>query len=130
MYRALTRGIQVTVTPEFVPERSEPDEGQFFWTYHVEVLNLSGERVQLRARYWRITDEHGRVQEVRGPGVVGEQPVIEPGAAFEYTSGCPLTTPTGIMAGHYLMISERNETFQAEIPPFSLDSPFANRTVN
>ncbi|KAF0127898.1 MAG: ApaG protein [Xanthobacteraceae bacterium] len=130
MYRALTRGIQVTVTPEYMPERSDPDERQFFWTYHVEVLNLSGERVQLRARYWNITDENGHVQEVRGAGVVGEQPVIEPGAAFEYVSGCPLTTPTGIMVGHYLMISERNETFQAEIPAFSLDSPFANRTVN
>jgi ApaG protein len=130
MYRALTRGIQVTVTPEFLPDRSEPDQNQFFWAYHVEILNLSGERVQLRARYWRITDEHGRLQEVRGPGVVGEQPVIEPGAAFEYSSGCPLTTPTGIMAGHYLMVSERNDTFHVEIPAFSLDSPFAHRTVN
>lgn len=130
MYRALTRGIQITVTPEYLPERSDPDEGQFFWTYHVEILNLSGERVQLRARYWRITDEHGQIQEVRGSGVVGEQPVIEPGAAFEYTSGCPLTTPTGIMVGHYLMMTERNENFQAEIPAFSLDSPYGNRTVN
>ena len=130
MYRALTRGIQVTVTPEFLPDRSEPDSNQFFWAYHVEIMNLSGERVQLRARYWRITDEIGRLQEVRGPGVVGEQPIIEPGAAFEYSSGCPLTTPTGIMAGHYLMVSERNETFHAEIPAFSLDSPFAHRTVN
>jgi uncharacterized protein affecting Mg2+/Co2+ transport len=87
MYRAVTRGIQVTVTPEYLPERSEPDEGQYFWAYRVEILNLSGERVQLRARYWRITDERGKTHEVRGPGVVGEQPVIESGAAFEYTSG-------------------------------------------
>ena len=130
MYRALTRGIQVTVTPEYMPERSDPEERQFFWTYHVEILNLCGERVQLRSRYWNITDENGHTQEVQGAGVVGEQPVIEPGAAFEYTSGCPLTTPTGIMVGHYLMINERNETFQAEIPAFSLDSPFTNRTVN
>jgi ApaG protein len=122
MYRAVTRGIQVTVTPEYLPERSEPDEGQYFWAYRVEILNLSGERVQLRARYWRITDERGKTHEVRGPGVVGEQPVI--------TSGCPLTTPTGIMVGHYLMVTERNESFQAEIPAFSLDSPYANRTVN
>jgi ApaG protein len=130
MYRAVTRGIQITVTPQFMPERSEPDESQYFWAYQVEVLNLSGERVQLRARYWRITDENGQVQEVRGSGVVGEQPVIEPGAAFEYTSGCPLTTPTGIMVGHYVMVTERNESFLAEIPAFSLDSPDAHRTVN
>lgn len=130
MYRAVTRGIQVTVTPEYLPERSEPDESQYFWAYRVEILNLSGERVQLRARYWQITDEHGKVHEVRGPGVVGEQPVIESGAAFEYTSGCPLTTPTGIMVGHYLMVTERNESFQADIPAFSLDSPHASRTVN
>lgn len=130
MYRAVTRGIQVTVTPEYVPERSNPEASQYFWAYRIEVLNLSGERVQLRARYWRITDENGKVQEVRGPGVVGEQPVIEPGAAFEYVSGCPLTTPTGIMVGQYLMVTERNESFQAEIPAFSLDSPHAHRTVN
>jgi ApaG protein len=130
MYRAVTRGIQITVTPQFMPERSEPDESQYFWAYQVEVLNLSGERVQLRSRYWRITDENGKEQEVRGPGVVGEQPVIEPGAAFEYTSGCPLTTPTGIMVGHYVMVTERNESFLAEIPAFSLDSPDAHRTVN
>lgn len=130
MYRAVTRGIQVSVTPEFRPERSEPDENQFFWTYRVEIVNLSGERVQLRSRYWRITDASGKVQEVRGPGVVGEQPVIEPGAAFDYVSGCPLSTPSGFMAGHYLMVSQRQETFQVEIPAFSLDSPYADRTLN
>lgn len=130
MYRALTQGIQITVTPEYLPERSEPDDSQFFWAYHIEILNLSGERVQLRSRYWQITDEHGKVHEVRGAGVVGEQPVIEPGAAFEYTSGCPLTTPTGIMVGHYLMVTERNDSFQAAIPAFSLDSPHAHRTMN
>lgn len=130
MYRALTRGIQVTVTPEYRPERSEPEESQFFWAYHVEIVNLSGERVQLRARYWRITDATGKVQEVRGPGVIGEQPVIEPGAAFDYVSGCPLTTPSGFMVGHYLMVSERNEPFQVEIPTFSLDSPHVDRTLN
>lgn len=130
MYRAITRGIQITVQPQFVPERSDPDDSQFFWTYRVEIVNLSPDTVQLRTRYWRITDEHGRVQEVRGAGVVGEQPIIEPGGAFTYTSGCPLTTPAGIMVGHYVMVTDRNDVFEAEIPAFSLDSPHGRRTVN
>lgn len=130
MYRAITRGIQITVQPQFLPERSDPDSSQFFWAYQIEIVNLSPDTVQLRTRYWRITDGLGQVQEVRGPGVVGEQPIIEPGDAFTYTSGCPLTTPTGIMAGHYVMVTDRNDVFEAEIPAFSLDSPHARRTVN
>lgn len=130
MYSAVTRGIRITVTPQFVPERSSPDENHFFWTYTVEIVNLSPDRVQLRTRYWRITDGVGQTQEVRGAGVVGEQPVLEPGAAFEYTSGCPLSTPTGIMAGHYGMTTDAGEVFTAEIPPFSLDSPHAAYTIN
>ncbi|MFN3852812.1 MAG: Co2+/Mg2+ efflux protein ApaG [Phreatobacter sp.] len=130
MYRAITRGIQITVQPQFLPERSDPDSNQFFWAYRIEIVNLSPDTVQLRTRYWRITDGRGQVQEVRGPGVVGEQPIIEPGGAFAYTSGCPLTTPSGIMAGHYVMVTERDTVFEAEIPAFSLDSPHARRTVN
>jgi ApaG protein len=130
MYRATTRGIRITVTPQYLPERSSPDDRQYFWAYRVEIVNLSADAVQLRTRYWRITDENGQVQEVRGPGVVGEQPVIEPGGAFEYTSGCPLTTPTGIMAGHYGMVTDREEAFDAEIPAFSLDTPGLPRIVN
>jgi ApaG protein len=130
MYRALTRGIQVTVTPQYMPERSEPEERRYFWAYRVEILNLSPDRVQLRTRYWRITDQNGLVQEVTGPGVVGEQPVLEPGGAFDYTSGCPLTTPTGIMVGHYVMVNDRGESFEAAIPAFSLDVPAAKRTLN
>ncbi len=130
MYRAITRGIQITVQPQFMPERSDPEDNQFFWAYRVEIVNLSPDTVQLRTRYWHITDENGQVQEVRGAGVVGEQPIIEPGAAYTYTSGCPLTTPTGIMVGHYVMVTERNEAFQAAIPAFSLDSPHGRRSVN
>ncbi|QCI65476.1 Co2+/Mg2+ efflux protein ApaG [Phreatobacter stygius] len=130
MYRALTRGIQITVTPQYLPERSSPEDSRYFWAYRIEILNLSADRVQLRTRYWHITDETGQVQEVRGSGVVGEQPVLEPGGAFEYTSGCPLNTPTGIMVGHYVMVTDREESFQAEIPAFSLDSPNARRTMN
>ena len=130
MYKAETRGISVTVNPRFVEEESSPDESRYFFAYTVEIVNNGIEQVQLRSRHWRIIDGRGSCQEVRGAGVVGKQPVLQPGESFSYTSGCPLTTPTGIMAGHYLMVSERNETFHAEIPAFSLDSPFAHRTVN
>lgn len=130
MYSAVTRSIRVTVTPRYMAEESSPETSRFFWAYTVEIANLSPERVQLRRRYWRITDEHGMVQEVRGAGVVGEQPIIEPGGAFEYTSGCPLTTPTGIMEGHYTMVNGMGEDFPVTIPAFSLDSPFMHRTVN
>ena len=130
MYKAVTRGIRVTVMPRFVDEESSPQQGKFFFAYAVEITNLSTERVQLRARYWRIVDGHGQLQEVRGPGVVGEQPVLGPGETFSYTSGCPLTTPDGTMAGTYTMVTASGETFQAEIPAFSLDSPHAKRVVH
>ena len=130
MYTAVTRDIQVTVLPQFVPERSEPDERRFFWVYTIEITNLGREPVQLTARHWRITDGNGLLEEVRGPGVVGEQPVIQPGEAFRYTSGCPLTTPSGIMEGEYRMVDSAGVGFDAEIPAFSLDSPFAKRTLN
>jgi len=130
MYKAVTRGISVTVTPRYMPEESSPDDGRYFFAYTVEIINTSLERVQLRARHWRITDENGHVQEVRGAGVVGEEPVLEPGESFSYTSGCPLTTPSGTMQGTYLMETASGETFEAEIPAFSLDIPRAKRVLH
>ncbi len=130
MYRARTRSIEVSVTPRFLQERSAPDRGQYFWAYTIEIVNRGAETVQLKTRHWRITDGLGRTQEVRGAGVVGEQPVLRPGQSFEYTSGVPLTTPSGFMAGTYGMVTAAGETFDIEIPAFSLDSPTAKRTVN
>ncbi|ADZ71679.1 Co2+/Mg2+ efflux protein ApaG [Polymorphum gilvum] len=130
MYRAVTHRIEVTVEPHFLPEQSEPEVGRYFWAYTVEIRNLSLEPVQLRSRYWRITDGQGRVQEVRGAGVVGEEPVIRPGEMFHYTSGCPLSTPSGIMVGSYLMQKADGETLEVEIPAFSLDTPQASRNLN
>lgn len=130
MYTAITRDIQITVMPQFVAERSEPDEGQFFWAYTIEITNLGRETVQLTARHWIITDGNGSSEEVQGPGVVGEQPVIPPGESFRYTSGCPLTTPSGIMVGTYRMLDQAGQPFDVDIPAFSLDSPFAKRVLN
>ena len=130
MYTAITRDIQITVMPQFVAERSEPEEGQFFWAYTIEITNLGREAVQLTARHWLITDGNGVTEEVKGPGVVGEQPVIQPGESFRYTSGCPLTTPSGIMVGTYQMLDAADQPFEVEIPAFSLDSPFAKRVLN
>ena len=130
MYKAVTRGISVTVTPRFVPEESSPEDSRYFFAYAVEITNLSLERVQLRSRYWRIVDGNGALQEVRGAGVVGKQPVLGPGESFSYTSGCPLSTPDGTMEGTYGMITAAGETFDCEIPAFSLDSPHAKRVVH
>lgn len=130
MYRSVTADVEVTVWPEFSEERSDPDEPLFFWVYTIEIRNLGTAPVQLRARHWRITDGHGRVQEVKGPGVVGEQPLLQPGAHFRYSSGCPLPTPQGIMVGTYEMEGENGRRFQVDIPAFSLDSPFENPVLN
>ncbi len=130
MYRAVTHGVQVTVEPRFVAEESQPDDGRWFWAYQIEIRNLGGEEVRLRTRHWRITDATGRTQEVRGAGVVGEQPVLKPGQAFTYTSGCPLPTPSGIMVGSYRMEGESGAEFDVAIPAFSLDSPDEARTLN
>lgn len=130
MYRAVTRKIEVSVTPQFMPERSLLHESEYFWAYTINIVNHGGETVQLKTRYWRITDSNGALQEVRGAGVVGEQPVLKPGASFEYTSGVPLTTPSGFMQGTYGMVAETGELFDIEIPAFSLDSPDSRRTVN
>jgi ApaG protein len=130
MYKAVTRGISVTVTPRYMPEESSPDQSRYFFAYSVEIINGSLDRVQLKARYWKITDAHGQVQEVRGAGVVGEQPILGPGESFSYTSGCPLATTSGTMQGHYLMETAGGETFDAEIPAFSLDIPQTKRVLH
>ncbi len=129
-YSATTREICVTVSPAYLPEQSAPEDSQFFWAYHLTIENHGRETVQLRRRHWRITNARGELQEVRGAGVVGEQPRLEPGDAFEYTSGTPLTTPSGIMSGSYQMENERGESFDIEIPAFSLDSPYQPARLN
>ena len=130
MYSATTRSIKVTVEPHFLEDQSSPVDDHFVWAYRVRIENQSGETVQLRRRHWRITDGMGRVQEVRGPGVVGEQPVLAPGQSFEYTSGTPLSTPSGIMVGTYQMETGRGEHFDVDIPAFSLDSPHQSVRLN
>jgi ApaG protein len=122
-YSATTRGIRVTVQPVFLEEQSTPDARHFVWAYHVRIENRGEATVQLVTRHWRITDAHGHVHEVRGEGVVGKQPVLKPGEAFEYASGTPLATPYGVMVGTYQMVSESGEAFDIAIPAFSLDSP-------
>lgn len=129
-YTAETRGIRVSVEPFYLESQSEPAESRFVWAYKVQIENTGPDVVQLRHRYWRITDAMGRVKEVRGAGVVGEQPVLRPGETFEYTSGTPLSTASGIMAGTYEMHTAAGEIFEAEIPAFSLDSPHQRRSVN
>jgi len=130
MYRAVTNGIQVSVEPFYLDEESQPEASQYIWAYMVEIRNDSAETVQLRTRYWQITDALGRVEEVRGPGVVGEQPIIQPGETYEYSSGCPLKTTSGIMAGSYSMERPDGTLFDVEIPAFSLDLPDEVRSVN
>ena len=120
---AVTRGIRVEVVPEFDPLRSSPESGQWFFLYTVTIENRSTETVQLLTRHWIITDGNGEVGEVRGPGVVGEQPVLVPGGAFQYTSGCPLPTDVGKMEGSYRMITSEGEEFDVEIAPFTLAVP-------
>jgi ApaG protein len=130
MYTATTRLIRVTVEPTYLDEQSVPTDDHYIWAYRVTIRNDGTETVQLLNRHWRITDSLGRLQEVRGAGVVGEQPVLKPGEAFEYTSGTPLPTPSGIMVGSYEMTNATGERFEVEIPAFSLDSPHQARRVN
>ena len=130
MYRAVTRQIEVTVEPKFMPERSSAEKREYFWSYTIVITNSGTETVQLRTRHWIITDATGRQQEVRGEGVVGEQPVLAPGERFEYTSGVPLPTASGFMTGRYQMVTEAGERFEVDIPTFSLDSPDGKRVLN
>ena len=130
MYSLTTKDIEITVEPEYLPERSEPDEGRYFWAYTIEIANKGSRTAQLVSRHWLIVDANGRREEVRGAGVVGEQPILKPGETFRYTSGCPLTTPSGIMSGTYRMVDEEGRSFDVVIPTFSLDSPHMSRVVN
>ena len=130
MYRAVTRGIEVSVEPFYLEDQSDPDENRYVWGYRITIANNSTETVQLRSRYWQITDANGHVEEVRGAGVVGEQPTLEPGDSFQYSSGCPLSTTSGVMVGRYQMQGNGGSMFEVDIPAFSLDMPDLRRTLN
>jgi ApaG protein len=129
-YNQTTRGVRITVTPVFLTEQSDPANNDYVWAYTVTIENGSETTVQLTARCWHITDRNGITQVVKGPGVVGEQPILREGDVFTYTSGCPLSTPSGLMRGHYIMQTLDGDVFEAHIPAFSLDSPFDVRTLN
>ena len=130
MYEEITRSIRITVKPFFLDEQSSPENDHYVFAYQVKIENQGVETVQLRNRYWKITDGFGQQQEVRGEGVVGEQPVINPGDSYEYTSGTPLGTSSGIMVGTYGMVTSGGESFDAVVPAFSLDSPYTPKRLN
>ena len=130
MYSKKTKKINITVNPYFLDDQSEPEDQHFVWAYQVTIDNQSKEKVQLKNRYWKIIDSNGSEQEVRGEGVVGEQPILNPGEKFEYTSGTPLSTPSGFMGGYYEMETNEGKKFDAIIPQFSLDSPFIKNNLN
>ena len=130
MYTALTQDILITATPSFSAERSEPAESRYFWTYTIEITNKGPIQVRLLERLWLITDANGRVETVRGAGVVGETPVLQRGESFRYTSGCGLATASGLMSGSYRMVDAEGRGFDIEIPAFSLDSPLERRVLN
>ena len=129
-YERETRSIKVAVKPAYLDDQSDPEDDRYVWSYTVTIENNGAESVQLMSRYWNITDGQGRIQEVRGPGVVGAQPVIAPGESFQYTSGCPLETSSGYMEGRYQMMSASGEAFEAEIPAFLLESPYERRQIH
>jgi ApaG protein len=130
MYSEITRSIKVSVKPFYLEDQSSPAEGRYVWAYHVRIENGGLETVQLRNRHWQITDSRGQMQEVRGAGVVGEEPVLAPGESFEYTSGLPLATPSGIMVGSYEMETRGGDSFWVRVPAFSLDSPHQSVRLN
>ncbi|MEM0900216.1 MAG: Co2+/Mg2+ efflux protein ApaG [Pseudomonadota bacterium] len=130
MYSAITNGIAVSVEPKFLPDQSDPENHRWFWAYTVRIHNQSSETVQLTERHWKITNGVGNSETVSGPGVVGEEPIIEAGKVYTYTSGCPLNTDSGSMEGRYIMRRKSGGEFAVAIPPFSLDLPTTNRTLN
>ncbi|HEX5474389.1 MAG TPA: Co2+/Mg2+ efflux protein ApaG [Vicinamibacterales bacterium] len=121
---AVTRGVRVHVESEYAPERSQPSQNQWFFLYTITISNEGSETVQLLTRHWIITDGTGHVEEVRGPGVIGKQPILAPGESFTYTSGCPLETPFGVMEGTYQMVTDAGSPFDARIAPFTLSEPY------
>jgi ApaG protein len=123
MFEQRTRDVVVRVEPSFLADQSSPSDDRFIWAYHVEIENQSGEDFQVTERFWKIADSRGQVQEVRGAGVVGEKPVVKPGEVFRYTSGAPLTAPSGMMLGTYKIVTTSGESYDVDIPPFSLESP-------
>ena len=129
-YELETRRIRVSVRPAYLHDQSDPEDDRYVWSYTVTIENKGQEPVQLLSRYWSIIDGQGRIQEVRGAGVVGAQPTIKPGESFQYTSGCPLETASGSMSGRYQMMSASGESFEAEIPAFLLESPFERRQIH
>ena len=129
-YLAVTRGISVSVEPVYLEANSSPGSSQYFWAYRVRIENQGRATVQLLNRHWMITNARGELNEVKGPGVVGEQPVLKPGESFEYSSGAPLNTSWGMMGGSYEMEGEDGERFVIEIPTFSLDIPGRGVVVN
>ncbi len=130
MFKAKTHGVSVTVMPVYIDERSNPESSQYFWAYRVVIENESDQMLQLLTRYWKITDSNGHVEEVRGDGVIGEQPVLKSGENFSYTSGCPLSTPSGIMVGSYNMQNEKGEMLEVAVPAFPLDLPDIHPVIN
>ena len=130
MYERVTKGVKVIVHPKYLDGQSKPEENHFVWAYSITIENHGRETVTLRTRYWKITDASGHAQEVRGAGVVGEQPVLKPGDSYSYTSGCPLKTSSGFMVGAYQMQLASGELINVEIPPFSLDSPHEKHAIN
>jgi ApaG protein len=129
-YNQTTQSVHVSVVPIYLESQSCPDNNSFVWAYHICIENRGNQTLQLLARHWKITDALGRVQEIRGGGVVGEQPILHPGASFEYTSGVTLSLPSGIMAGEYQMQSSKGEAFDVVIPSFSLDCPYQARSIH
>ncbi|PJB70509.1 MAG: Co2+/Mg2+ efflux protein ApaG [Alphaproteobacteria bacterium CG_4_9_14_3_um_filter_47_13] len=130
MYSKTTNGITVTVEPTYLADQSEPADSHYIWAYHITIENSSSNAIYLRSRYWKITDSNGITQEIKGDGVIGEQPMLKPGERFEYTSGAPLPTPGGIMVGAYHMQNSNGEAFTVDIPAFSLDSPYQSSVLH
>ena len=130
MFSKTTNNINVSVKSYYLEEQSEPDEQHYVWAYQVTINNIGQQTVQLKKRYWKITDSNGTNKEVRGAGVIGEQPILRPGEKFEYTSGTPLSTPSGFMEGYYEMETTDGNKFDASIPLFSLDSPYSSNQIN
>ena len=130
MYSKTTNNINVSVKSYYLEDQSEPDEQLYVWAYQVTINNRGQQTVQLKKRYWKITDSNGVNKEVRGAGVIGEQPILRPGEKFEYTSGTPLSTPSGFMEGYYEMEKKDGNRFDASIPLFSLDSPYISDQIN
>ena len=130
MYSKTTKKINITVNPFYLEDQSEPNNNHYVWAYKITINNNGKETVQLKNRYWKITDSSGNSREVSGSGVVGEQPILKPGEKYEYTSGAPLNTPSGFMNGYYEMSKKDGSNFEVEIPLFSLDSPYDNAQIH